>query len=631
MNPHTSISTRITIPVVIATSVLFFLAISAISIYSYLSVKEVAIYGANLGLEKQVAEIESVFSSVESAVNNTEWVVQDNLENPDYMFDITSRLVSDNTLIVGSAVAFRPYYYKEKGRYYAPYSCLSGDKLDSFQMGSEEYDYFNMDWYRKAFAQKSGYWSEPYYDEGGGEQLMTTYSLPVLSDKGDVIAILTADMSLQDITRRVNSTKFFDNSISILLGRTGTYISTPNDEKLMTSSTIFDMAKELKNEKLKEIGDKMITGNSGWDIVRFPEVGHCFLIYRPLGNGWTAATICTFDDVFASMRRMIKWMWFIAIVSVVILYFMAKTIIHRKTLLITEFTYTAMNIAKGNFNAQIHPVETKDEIGRLHDSLQYMMESLHTYIDQLKTSTASNERYENELNIASQIQDAMLVKVFPDSGPFDIYATVKPAKEIGGDLYDFHLKGRTLYFAVGDVSGKGVPAALYMAITRSAFRFISGLGLETDGIVSRINNAFCEGNSTSMFVTLFVAKVDLDTLEMTYCNAGHNPPVIIKPDGTAEFLNVLPNIAAGLFEDFEYRQQTIQLEKGTRFLLYTDGVSEAETESKDQFTEARILEFAKSSSARTSVKITEDLYAQVKDFTAGAEQNDDITIMAVGL
>lgn len=219
---------------------------------------------------------------------------------------------------------------------------------------------------------------------------------------------------------------------------------------------------------------------------------------------------------------------------------------------------------------------------------------------------------------------------FPKRDDFDIYAALFPAKEVGGDLYDFYVKGDHLYFAIGDVSGKGVPAALFMAITRSAYRFISGMGMNMEQVERNINNAFTEGNESGMFVTMFIGCLDLKTLELEYCNAGHNPIVVVSPSGKADFLHAKANLAAGLIGGFQYQGETLQLEKGSRLILYTDGISEAENRQKELFGEDRLLEYSASVPVTTSAKdFTDGLLDAVRGFTDGNEQNDDITVLTI--
>ena len=224
----------------------------------------------------------------------------------------------------------------------------------------------------------------------------------------------------------------------------------------------------------------------------------------------------------------------------------------------------------------------------------------------------------------------MLPQDFPADERFDLHAMVQPAKEVGGDLYDFVLVGDVLFFMVGDVSGKGVPASIYMAIVRAAFRFIGSLGMPIQDVVRQVNNCLNDGNKNCLFVTFFAGCLHLSTGELEFCNAGHNPIVQVKPDGSASFLRAKPNLAAGLIRDFPYEGEVLHLEPGSRLVLYSDGVTEAECADKTQFGEDRLLEWAGHLLPGVSASAaTLDLYSRVKSFTQGSEQNDDITILSL--
>ena len=171
-----------------------------------------------------------------------------------------------------------------------------------------------------------------------------------------------------------------------------------------------------------------------------------------------------------------------------------------------------------------------------------------------------------------------------------------------------------------------------MAITRSSFRFIAKMGFSPESIVSRLNDAFCDGNDSGMFVTLFAGSINIDTLEMKFCNAGHNPILIVNPDGSTRYFHAKPNLAAGLFKEFPYQGESLQLEKGTRLLIYTDGVSEAENQSKELYGEDRLEQFAQNSNPQdSSEEFINGLTASIKAFTLNNPQNDDITIMSIKL
>ena len=256
--------------------------------------------------------------------------------------------------------------------------------------------------------------------------------------------------------------------------------------------------------------------------------------------------------------------------------------------------------------------------------------------EELQTTTIANERMESELNVARNIQMGMLNTDFPTQ----LHAMLCPAKEVGGDFYDFSLKDDQMYFAIGDVSGKGVPASLMMALTSVIMRFVAGLGLPINTMLERINNSVCKANSHGMFVTLFVARIDLKTGHMEFCNAGHNSIVVIPPDENPYFLKAKPNLAIGLLGDFHYEGESLELKRGTRLIAYTDGVTEAESiiESENEQTiqlygNDRLLAWAHDITQKGSVvqekEVVESLYQSVKDFANGNPQNDDIAIMSL--
>ena len=316
----------------------------------------------------------------------------------------------------------------------------------------------------------------------------------------------------------------------------------------------------------------------------------------------------------------------IGIVGLIIVYFVCRREIRRMTRPVTELSVSALNMAKGNFKAKLPEISSQDEMRRLKDSFVYLQNSISDYIGQLKTTKSDNERMESELNVARTIQMGMLSTDFPPQ----LHALVKPAKEVGGDLYDFIRKGDVLHFAVGDVSGKGVPASLVMSITRAMLHFVATLDLPLNESVSRINNSVADSNSNDMFVTLFIARINLKTLRMDYCNAGHNPPVIISPDGKPAFLPVKSNLAAGLMEQFPYEAEQIDLEPGSRLVAYTDGVTEAENDQLALYGEDRLMEALGQLKADMDEEaVVKQIYQSVKSFTGSHPQSDDITIMSL--
>ena len=250
--------------------------------------------------------------------------------------------------------------------------------------------------------------------------------------------------------------------------------------------------------------------------------------------------------------------------------------------------------------------------------------------------TQQKGRIESELHIARAIQMAMLPKTFPpypDCDEITIYGLLSPAKEVGGDLYDFLIRDNRLFFCIGDVSGKGVPASLVMAVTRALFRTISAHETEPERIIAQLNDTIAEDNPAKMFVTLFVGVIDLSSGSMSYCNAGHDAPLLIsKDDGRVELLAVDSNLPAGIMPGWQFSRQETVIGHATTIFLYTDGLSEAEDSRHGQFGEERILAIAQAAKDNDQTEprlLIDRMASEVGDFVGEAEQSDDLTMMAI--
>ena len=273
---------------------------------------------------------------------------------------------------------------------------------------------------------------------------------------------------------------------------------------------------------------------------------------------------------------------------------------------------------------------------RLHDSFSLMQASLAEQMEELKHVNEQKGRIEGELKVASDIQKSMLPKIFPpfpERDDIDIFATLTPAKEVGGDLYDFFIRDNKLFFCIGDVSGKGVPASLVMAVCRGLFRVISFHISEVNQIVDQINEAMTDQNDSNMFVTLFVGAMDLATGRLEYCNAGHDAPLII--DCKENRFNELPcesNLPVGVVPGWDFKKQEIDIPAGTMLFLFTDGLTEAEDDTHQLFDESRIHEVVRQSFGETElmpqslIKCMDDA---VHAFVGDAEQSDDLTMLAI--
>ncbi len=465
-------------------------------------------------------------------------------------------------------------------------------------------------------------WSDPHRQMGHPDSRAITFCYPILHE-GHLVTIVTADLSIEWMEQKVESLRPYKNSMTSILCSGGGVIGIKDTALLEQIRKSFAEDKELA-----ALGEELKSGKDSLKrrLGKGREVS--FVVYGPLHNGWMLSIVCQYRDVLARSTQMQANLFIIGFLGLIILFVLCRIIIYRLVRPITQLSQSTLKMAKGDFSAQLPEIKSQDEMKSLRDSFVYMQNSIADYIEELKTTTAANERMESELGVARNIQLGMLRTDFPPQ----LYALLNPAKEVGGDLYDFVYKDNYLYFAIGDVSGKGVPASLMMAITRAALRFVSNLNLPMDETMARVNSSVYDINSNNMFVTLFVGRIDLKTGHMEFCNAGHNPILILPPDGKPYFLKAKPNLAVGLFEDFPYQSESVDLCAGTRIVAYTDGVNEAERADKNLFGNERLLQWAGTMEGSMSEQqVVESLYGAVKTFSDGNPQNDDITIMSVRL
>ena len=264
-----------------------------------------------------------------------------------------------------------------------------------------------------------------------------------------------------------------------------------------------------------------------------------------------------------------------------------------------------------------------------HTELEKTHSELLTAYDQLEETTAAKERIESDLRIARDIQRSMVPSTFPDRPDLDIYASMTPAKEVGGDLYGYLLQDDKLYFALGDVSGKGVPASLFMAQATRLFRTLAAQQMMPAEICTRINDALSgEDNEAGMFVTMFMGLVDLKTGHLDFCNAGHNPPVLVE-SGKAAFIEMLPNAPIGLWPGMHYEGEELQSIMDMPLFVYSDGLNEAENRQQEQFSDERLVEILEKTPFESSKQMIELLSTEVEKHRDGAEPNDDLTMLCV--
>ena len=329
--------------------------------------------------------------------------------------------------------------------------------------------------------------------------------------------------------------------------------------------------------------------------------------------------------------RIIMYGIVIFIVGAIALFVGCTIAIYRLVKPLRQFADSAISIADGDLEAPLPEIQSEDELLQLRNSFEHMQHALKQHINDLQTTTASKERLQSELKIAHDIQMGMIPTTFPQRQDLDLFASMTPAKEVGGDLYDFIIEGDELFFIIGDVAGKGVPASLYMAVTRTLFRNLAGNYQSAANIVREMNHAIASTNDSFIFVTVFVGVLDMKTHYLTYCNAAHNAPVMITAEGECSLLEVETNLPIGVEDRYAYGEQQVDFPPGSALLLYTDGLTEAMYFSSDGsrklFGEHRVLHDVQKNCKASAIEVIDFLKQHVSVFADGTEQSDDLTML----
>ena len=627
-----SMSGRLMARVLIVSAIIFTLTFTVFLRMAANKVREEAISHAHSELSNTIHQIDAVLRSVEIAVENTAWIVPHGLASPEFMYNITSRLLQNNDFIYGCAVAFEPGYYSSQGHYFSPYSYRgSNGEIRSKQLGNDDYDYHYMDWYQIPKLLGKPYWCEPYYDDGGGEMMMTTYSKPLYDENGKLYAIITADLSLEWLTDLVGKIHAFDKSYNLMVSRNASFIVHPN-RNLILNETIFSSTYGDEEESLKVMQDDMVNCRAG-EVRRNKDGKRFFVFYSPVETTqWMVAIVCPVGELYLGVKKMRDVLIILGVLALLLLIAMSYKGIRRVVAPVEVFSDVAQKIAEGDFKVELPKIYSRDELKKLHDSFEYLQHSLVQYIERLKLTTANEERIESELRIARVIQMGMIPKFFPpfpERSDLALDARLVPAKEVGGDLYDFFIKDEKLYFIIGDVSGKGVPASLVMAVTCRLFRSVASHIDKPEGIITSLNDSLADGNDSNMFCTAFLGVLDLKTGLLEYCNAGHNAPYVIGADCAVAPIEVVPNLPLGLFGGYKYKGQQMMITRDTKLYMFTDGVNEAENNDKVQFGNGNLVAMLESVASMEPYRIIEETFTRVTAHADGAEQSDDITVVCI--
>ena len=511
--------------------------------------------------------IRNKLAFVEVSIDNLSRVVSESLDEPEWMFELSQQMVQSNSLFWGCGVAYAPNYYPQYGKFFMPYAVRRGqDSIISMQGAASGIDYTKKEYYRVPHAQGKSHWSDRYEDKFGAKAVITTYGAPVHDADNRFVGVALADITIDLLDEVINEEKTYRSTQRLLV--TGNFHVLAGKE----TPVLKEVLDVLKADKGKDAYFTLTTEDGVKRHVFYTEVGG--------KTDWVLINVLDDSEVFGKLRRQRVLLLIPSIIGLLI----AGFIVWRSS----------------------------RNLKRLHEA------------------NAEKERIGGELHVASKIQQNMLPRQDFRNDEVDIQGALTPAREVGGDLYDYYIRDEKLLFCIGDVSGKGAPAAMIMAVIHSLFRAFSAHENNPARIMQTINEAACRNNEANYLVTMFIGVLDLPTGNLRYCDAGHDSPFVME-NGKVRIEKCNPHLPLGVFADTKYEIQEMVLAYDSTVFLYTDGLTEARKGPKQFFGIERVeTVLGKCADGQLAPRqMLDRITEEVHLYVGGAEQSDDLTMLAI--
>lgn len=547
--------------------------------YTHRLMEEELDYRTESELTLKSVRVKSMLKSNENMVRNYLWPIQRQIDQPDHIYSILHRLVSSNDDVMSSFVAFVPGYYPDREQLFEPSAIRRGDSIALVQLAGERHDYTQREFYEQAVLNNKSSWTDPYLDADASGKVVATYSMPFRDDSGKIVGVFGIDLSTQGIIDTLNTKHNYPSTFFLLLTEDGKLISQPDSSHTQQSDVTAVV--EMINDSTYE---RKLSSTGHSKIITFTDKengkGYAYYAFMRGEPHWQVVMVCYDNEVFGKLKKM------------------------RHNLLLMLLAGFSL--------------------------LGFILYQFNKYVRRLHISRVNQERTDSELNIAQTIQSEMLPHSDISRSDIDVNGKQITALEVGGDLYDYFIRDEKLFFCIGDVSGKGVPSSLVMAVVHSLFRSLSQQESNPSRIMQAINRNANEGNQSNMFVTMFIGVLDMPTGRLRYCNAGHDAPLIIA-DGVKP-LAVDANLPLGVFDDFKYSLQETQLPQEVTLLFYTDGLTETADVKHSLFGLQRIIDTCQECIEQGKIQpiaLMDSLHEAAKRFANGAQQSDDLTMLAI--
>ena len=577
--------------------------------------------------EKHVSLIDNIFDGSASIVKGiVDKIEQGEISQADMgdFLPAAYRNAHDKVAITSAlVVAYEPENGKEFIR-------ITGDGLNGKVLDGSGYQ--SMSWYVEAKTKGKGIWCEPfisnYVDKPVAVYAMPFYeTLPDGSKKFKGVVCL--DILLSFLREAVASIQIENSGYAFILSAENKIVAHPRDDWIF-KETLYSLAKGRDanlsdfEKAVRELHSGILLGKT------FKGESACIYFSHMKVDGWVFGIVWPADEFFEKRRKMTSILGMLSLVGYALMFGLVLVISSRVSRPLKELADVAKRLGQGDFEVEIPQVKGKDEIAEFAEAFGHMRDSLKENIEKQK----GVERVQNELEMARKIQLGLLAKNDDDDGVKDnrhkLYPFILPAKEVGGDFYDFaKVDENRLAFLIADVSGKGIPAALLMMSSRSMLKSVVLAGSSVEDTFNVVNDRLAFRNYLNMFVTVWMGILDLRTGEVEFACAGHNPPVICHDDGTVEFAKSRPGLVLAAMEGTRYKRQMLKLEPGDTIFLYTDGVTEATNANEELFGDDRLLQTLREARGMEPAEICPFVKSKIDEFVGDAPQFDDITMLAL--
>ena len=512
------------------------------------------------------------------------------------------------------------------------YSSLKNGKMQTLSWKDTGFAK-NREWLNYALGTGKIHWTEPYMaeDQNGDKLLSSSVSIP-FKFKGSSAwdGVIGTSGNLDAMRDWLNNYEFEANGKYLLTSAKGTYLIHP-DKNIEFKKTISELANEINSKQLKYVAQQTKLGKSGFVTMPKSSVhdGEVVFVYSPIPKtNWSSYLVYSSSNFYKPVKHFQLILLTVTILGILLLIVFVNWICKFTTNPIVKLSQIAEKYGKGEFETELPPVESNDEVGVLTQAFYTMRDNLLNLLKIQKENAREEQKRSSELEIATKIQASVLPVNFPQTSNFEIYASMKPAKEVGGVFYDFFFIDENHFaFLIADVSGKGIPAALFMMNAKSLLKSNLLSGYPLDIAINKTNNDLCATNEAGMFLTAFIGILNTATGELEYVNAGHNSPVV-KLNDKFEYLKSDANVVLSAMENYEYKSSKILLKPENNILIYTDGVTEAQNTKDEFYGEERLINLLNNKICEPRA-IIENIKSDINEFSNSAPQFDDITMLDI--